>query len=152
MISTESLTSAWIDQIAEKYHYPDKPLLEKSVRALYLLEALVKEGCPLTFKGGSSLLLLLKDSLHRLSIDVDIICPPGTAIEKYLNKVSSHGFTRVVPAGNAQPRNNLPVSHPKYILKLNIKPTPARDSSNWMSFMRIIHILIPYSFQLNIGY
>lgn len=35
MISTESLTSAWIDQVAEKYNYPDKPLLEKSVRALY---------------------------------------------------------------------------------------------------------------------
>ena len=113
MISTESLTSAWIDQVAEKYNYPDKPLLEKSVRALYLLEALVKEGCPLIFKGGSSLLLLLKDSLHRLSIDVDIICPPGTDIEKYLDKISSHGFTRVVPTGTAQTRNNPPVSHSK---------------------------------------
>ena len=121
MISTESLTSAWIDQVAEKYNYPDKPLLEKSVRALYLLEALVKEGCPLIFKGGSSLLLLLKDSLHRLSIDVDIICPPGTDIEKYLDKISSHGFTRVVPTGTAQTRNNLPVSHSKVYFEVEYK-------------------------------
>ena len=121
MISTESLTSDWIDQVAEKYNYPDKPLLEKSVRALYLLEALVKEGCPLIFKGGSSLLLLLKDSLHRLSIDVDIICPPGTDIEKYLDKISSHGFTRVVPTGTAQTRNNLPVSHSKVYFEVEYK-------------------------------
>jgi len=121
MISTETLTSSWIDKVAETYGYKDKPLLEKAIRALYLLEALVKEGCPVTFKGGSCLLLLLKDSLHRLSIDVDVICPPGTDIQKYLDKISGYGFGRVVPAGNATSRNNLPVSHSKVYFEVEYK-------------------------------
>lgn len=101
MISIDSLSSEWIDKIAEEYKYSDKPLLEKAIRALYLVETLVKEGCPLTFKGGSCLLLLLKDSIHRLSIDADIICPPGTDINEYLGKLNNYGFTRAIPAGKA---------------------------------------------------
>lgn len=49
-------------------------------------------GAPLTFKGGSSILLLLKDNLNRLSIDVDVICPPDTYILQYLNDLEKHGF------------------------------------------------------------
>ena len=121
MISTETLSSVWIDKVAQEYGYRDKALLEKAVRALYLLETLIKVGCPLTFKGGSCLLLLLKDSLHRLSIDVDVICPPGTDITKYLDKVSDYGFSRIVPAGGAKSRNNLPVSHSKVYFEVAYK-------------------------------
>ena len=78
MISTESLSQEWLESVSKKLGYPDKGLLEKAIRALSLLELLVKAGCPLCFKGGSSLLLLLRNTIHRISIDVDIICPPGT--------------------------------------------------------------------------
>ena len=44
---------------------------------------LVKEGCPLTYKGGTSLLLILGEKARRLSIDIDVLCPPVTDIEKY---------------------------------------------------------------------
>ena len=47
-------------------------------------QMLVKEGCPLTFKGGTSLLLILGGEARRLSIDIDVLCPPGTDIEQYL--------------------------------------------------------------------
>ncbi len=141
MISTETLTSAWIDQVADRYGYRDKPLLEKCVRALYLLEALVKEGCPLIFKGGSSLLLLLKDSLHRLSIDVDVICPPGTDIKTYLDRISGYGFSRVVPVGNAQTRANLPVSHSKVFFEVEYKT----NSSEGFIKLDVLYEDDPYS-------
>lgn len=76
MISTESYSLQWIESICEKFDYKDKNLLEKVIRAFVLLEMLVNKGAPITFKGGSAILLLLKDSLNRLSIDVDVICPP----------------------------------------------------------------------------
>ena len=69
MISTESYSPQWIEGICEKFGYKDKNLLEKVVRAFVLLEMLVNEGAPITFKGGSAIFLLLKDSLNRLSID-----------------------------------------------------------------------------------
>ena len=42
MISTETLSSVWIDKVAQEYGYRDKALLEKAVRALYLLETLIE--------------------------------------------------------------------------------------------------------------
>lgn len=66
MISTESFSKEWIEGVAQQYGYHDKELLEKIIRAFALLETLVDAGAPLTFKGGSSILLLLKDNLNRL--------------------------------------------------------------------------------------
>ena len=44
MISTESLTTEWIDAVSKELKYPDKGLLEKAIRALSLLELLVKQS------------------------------------------------------------------------------------------------------------
>lgn len=49
-------------------------LLERCVHALALLGNLQTAGVPLVFRGGTSLLLHLP-VLHRLSIDIDILCP-----------------------------------------------------------------------------
>ena len=84
MISTESFSKERISQKSQELGYKDKPLLEKVIRAFSLLEMLVEAGAPIIFKGGSSLLLILKDSLNRLSIDIDVICPPGESIQQYL--------------------------------------------------------------------
>ena len=84
MIKKECFTTEWIEQVASELHYNDKNLIEKVIRALSLLEMLVKAGCPLVFKGGTALMLILGKSAHRLSIDIDVICPPGTNIEDYL--------------------------------------------------------------------
>ena len=92
MIKKECYTTEWIEQVSSELHYNDKNLIEKVIRALSLLEMLVKAGCPLVFKGGTALMLILGKSAHRLSIDIDVICPPGTNIEDYLNTYADFGF------------------------------------------------------------
>lgn len=61
----------------------DPSLLEKTVYAFGLLEAIAKVGMPFIFKGGTSLMLLLNKP-RRLSTDIDIIVEPGTKIETYI--------------------------------------------------------------------
>lgn len=97
MISTESFSKEWIVRRSEELGYNNKQLLEKVIRAFALLEMLVDAGAPVIFKGGSSLLLILKDTLNRLSIDVDVICPPGVDIRGYLKNLEEHGFLSIIP-------------------------------------------------------
>ncbi|MFC2086893.1 nucleotidyl transferase AbiEii/AbiGii toxin family protein [Bacteroidota bacterium] len=49
-------------------------MVEKVIRALLLLEGLVKQKLSFVFKGGTALMLHL-NSTKRLSIDIDIIMP-----------------------------------------------------------------------------
>lgn len=89
MIYPDSRTLEWIRKVAGENSISALSLVEKTIRAFSLLEALARSGCPFQFKGGSALLLHL-DSNKRLSIDIDIICPPGTHIEDYLKKYSKN--------------------------------------------------------------
>lgn len=73
MIDQSQLTTTWIQQIA-KEHKTDPLLIEKSGRALLLLEGLAKQNLPLVFMGGTALMLHF-GSTKRLSIDIDIIFP-----------------------------------------------------------------------------
>ena len=92
MINPQSRSLEWITEVAQRMGIRDKALVEKTIRAFSLLEALARSGCPFLFKGGSSLMLHLNTS-KRLSIDIDIICPPGTAIENYLGMYAEeYGF------------------------------------------------------------
>ncbi len=71
MIDPRSRSLEWIQQA--KQNIPgilDTPLVEKAIRALSLLESLVRSGCPFIFKGGTALMLHFGSS-RRLSIDVD---------------------------------------------------------------------------------
>ena len=61
----------------------DIQILERCIYALGLLEALVRVGAPITFKGGSSLMLLL-DSPKRLSTDIDVVVTPETDMKRYI--------------------------------------------------------------------
>ena len=74
MINRDSLTSGWINQVSKANRNADKILVEKVIRALLLLEGLVKQELSFVFKGGTALMLLM-DSSKRLSIDIDIILP-----------------------------------------------------------------------------
>lgn len=65
----------------------DPQLIERSLHAFGLLEALVSVGMPLVFKGGTCLMILL-DNPKRFSTDIDIIVEPGTDIMDYLEKAS----------------------------------------------------------------
>lgn len=71
MIDQQRLTFEWLREIAKNKN-ADPILAEKVIRALLLLEGLVKQDLTFVFKGGTSLMLHFK-SPRRLSIDVDII-------------------------------------------------------------------------------
>ncbi len=118
MIHPESRTLAWIEAVAKENNVRDIALVEKTIRAFSLLEALVRSGCPFLFKGGSSLMLHF-DSSRRLSIDIDIICPPGTRIEDYLEEFSTeYGFGSVELIKRIS-RTDVPKQHAKFFYEVS---------------------------------
>lgn len=113
MIHPDSRTYDWINNVAISNGVKNKSLAEKTIRAFSLLEALVRSGCPLIFKGGTSLMLHL-NSAKRLSIDVDIICPPETPIENFLYEhAEEYGFGQVELL-DRKTRLEIPKKHAKY--------------------------------------
>lgn len=94
MIDPKSLERDWIVAIS-KQKKADPILVEKVIRALWLLEGLTLSGLPFTFKGGTALMLKL-GSARRLSIDIDIIIPKkDTGLPAWLNKVAEErGFNK----------------------------------------------------------
>ena len=119
MIKKECFTAEWIEQVSSELHYNDKNLIEKVIRALSLLEMLVKAGCPLVFKGGTALMLILGKSAHRLSIDIDLICPPGTNIEDYLKSFADFGFINLELVERKQRDDaDIPKSHSKFFYQI----------------------------------
>lgn len=96
MINQKEITIDWINKVSRNNNNADRILVEKVVRALLLLEGLVKQNLPFVFKGGTALMLLL-NSTKRLSIDIDIILQiiPEN-IEEIFNKIAKEqGFTRI---------------------------------------------------------
>lgn len=114
MINPVSRTREWIETLRIQYPYiKDASLLEKSIRAFSLLESLARSGCPFVFKGGTALMLHLGSS-RRLSIDIDIVCKPGTNIWDYLELYAGeYGFTSVKEISR-KARTNVPKSHAAY--------------------------------------
>lgn len=54
MIKPECLRKLWIDRVAQNYTTADPILVEKAIRALYLLEHLKLRGLEFIFKGGET--------------------------------------------------------------------------------------------------
>lgn len=118
MIKPECFTREWCEKIAVKLNYPDTQLIEKVVRALSLLEMLAESGCPFHFKGGTATMLLLGGLTNRLSIDIDIICPPSTKIESYLSEFRKFGFSGIDLIERKSPGKDIPKSHSKFFYQL----------------------------------
>lgn len=118
MIHSDSRSLEWIQKVARENHVKDIALAEKAIRAFSLLEALVRSGCPLLFKGGTAEMLHLS-SAKRLSIDVDVICPPDTRIEDYLKTYSAeYGFGDVELVERIS-RTDIPKKHAKYYYQVS---------------------------------
>jgi len=89
MIGLHCFEKEWIDSFRRQKGYEkiNPPLLEKMIHALSLLQHLQVQGLHFTFKGGTSLMLLL-DKATRFSVDIDIITEEGKeTIEEVLDKV-----------------------------------------------------------------
>lgn len=93
MINQKEISIDWINRVAKENRNADKILVEKVIRALLLLEGLVKQKIPFVFKGGTALMLHL-NSTKRLSIDIDIILPKAPEnLEEILDKAGKRtGF------------------------------------------------------------
>ena len=127
MIHPDSRSIEWMQQVATMNKFNDITLIEKAIRAFSLLESLVLSGCPFVFKGGTCLMLHL-NSAKRLSIDIDIICPPGTDIEQYVHKhAQEYGFGEVKLV-ERQSSNNVPKSHAKFFYQVAYFTTTATEN------------------------
>lgn len=73
MIAVKCFTANWIKEKRKNAGNVDPTLLEKTIYAFELLGRLINNKLDFVFKGGTSLLLLLKD-FGRISIDIDILC------------------------------------------------------------------------------
>ncbi len=74
MFKDNCFTEEWLQSFRKQpaHRRIDVIILEKMIYALHLLEQLQQNGLKFTFKGGTSLVLLLEES-NRFSIDIDII-------------------------------------------------------------------------------
>ena len=82
-------TYKWINSFKQQKHLKriNPPILEKMIHALSLLQQLKAHGLDFTFKGGTSLVLLLAKS-RRFSLDIDIITTQSREeVEAILDKV-----------------------------------------------------------------
>jgi predicted nucleotidyltransferase component of viral defense system len=95
MIDREQITLKWIEKVSKENRKADKILVEKAIRALLLLEGLVKKKLNFVFKGGTALMLHF-ESIKRLSIDVDIIIAnkPENLDAILENVMQEQGFLR----------------------------------------------------------
>jgi hypothetical protein len=97
MIAPESFLPEWLNSHRQERQYAkiNPPVLEKMIYALALVEALVRNGLKFTFKGGTSLVLLLPEP-RRFSVDIDIQTTHTKAdLEVAFNTLAEEGrFTR----------------------------------------------------------
>lgn len=84
MISKENYSEEHIRNL-QLQSKKDPILLERTIFAFGLLEALSQTGLTFVFKGGTSLMLLLPKPM-RLSTDIDVVVKPGTDIDSYIEK------------------------------------------------------------------
>ena len=96
MIDSKCFTAEWQAQKRVELGGCDPVLLEKTLLAFALLDALAGRGLEFIFKGGTSLILRLP-RIRRLSVDADIICDqPDSELDRLLAEVSqSRLFTRM---------------------------------------------------------
>ena len=137
MITQNSFTADWINQVSKR-HKADKILVEKSIRALSLLEGLSESSLPFVFKGGTALMLIFKKP-HRLSIDIDIILPLSNQnLTTTLQQIAARkGFSRI----EEQSRKSgiVPKAHYKFFY------TSAVENKESYILLDILFEQIPYN-------
>lgn len=122
MIKDKCFTDEWLEKFKKQTNHKriDKIILEKMIYALHLLERLKGNGLEFVFKGGTSLVLLLKEG-NRFSIDIDIICKTDRKpLEEILDKViQTSKFTDWKPEEHRSYQPGVPKAHYKFIFDTN---------------------------------
>ncbi|KAB1063140.1 nucleotidyl transferase AbiEii/AbiGii toxin family protein [Salibacter halophilus] len=113
MMHPESLTKEWINQVAKKQK-SDPILVEKVVRALYLLEQIQNSDLNFIFKGGTALMLLLPKP-KRFSIDIDIIVSKKPEqIEDLFDEIIENSDFTEYKQDNRTTKSNIDKVHYKF--------------------------------------
>lgn len=128
MINKESLKIKWIKEIAKK-HKSDPILVEKVIRALYLLETLQQSNLKFIFKGGTALMLMLSEP-KRFSIDIDIIVSDKSQdITSNLDQVIANSDFIEYRLNERNAKSNIEKAHYKFYYKA---VTNARAESEYI--------------------
>ncbi len=101
----------------------DPGLIERTLYAFGLLEALARVGMKFTFKGGTSILLLLQNP-KRLSTDIDIMVDPDTDVDDYIEKASHIFPFKHKDEQFRKGRNNIIKRHFKFTYDSPVKGGP----------------------------
>lgn len=122
MLTQDNFTRENFERL-QKISGNDPSLLEKTVYAFGLLEAISKVGMPFIFKGGTCLMLLLEKP-RRLSTDIDIIVEPGTDVETFIRKAGQIFPFKSQEEDVRKGRNNIEKRHYEftYVSPINDKP------------------------------
>lgn len=114
MFNEKCFSKEWLNSFKKQPEHRkiDIIILEKMIYALHLLEQLQQNGLKFTFKGGTSLVLLLNEG-NRFSIDIDIVSNNGREeIETILTKVvDSSKFTAFTLEEHRSYKPGVPKAH-----------------------------------------
>ena len=125
MIKEQCFTREWLESFKKQKAYKSIQIdiLERMIYALHLLERLKNKGLEFTFKGGTSLVLLL-DEGTRFSIDIDIVCnTEREAVENILNDiVEDSKFTALELDEHRSYKEGIPKAHYKFLFKSVVNP------------------------------
>ncbi len=113
MLKKENFTEEHIRDLQSASHR-DPLLLERSVYAFGLLEAITRVGMPFIFKGGTCLMLLLERPM-RLSTDIDIIVAPGTDLNTFIEEAGKIFPFVSVEEQVRKGKNNIEKRHFKFV-------------------------------------
>lgn len=140
MLTKENFTLEHVMEL-KKNRMVDSFILERSIYAFGLLEALCRVNMPFIFKGGTSLMLLL-DRPRRLSTDIDIIVAPGTDVDHYLEEAGKIFPFEKVEQQIRKGKNSIEKRHYKYYYDSPIK--------GQMPFYILLDILFEENYYSNV--
>jgi hypothetical protein len=122
MIDNASLSAEWLAEKRRQYK-KDPGIMEGMIHALYLLDQLKLTGLDFIFKGGTSLILLMKKPL-RFSVDIDVIVRPDLRreeLEEYLSRIIMNSeFLRMEIDERRSYKEGIPKAHYKFIYRSNV--------------------------------
>jgi len=125
MMKEHCYTKEWLEAFKKQKEHKSIQIdiLERMIYALHLLERLKSKGLEFTFKGGTSLVLLLEEGT-RFSIDIDIVCNTERGeVEEILNTIiEGSQFSEYQLDDHRSYKPGIPKAHYKFLFDSVVNP------------------------------